>query len=273
MKILPIQFNFKKVGKFLKPSSVAPRKIQQKQDTFVKVKTEREKYLEKLYAIFPKKYLAQYYDKLNKDFGIDYPPKLTFSATNSKGIGTNYSFNENTININLHELLDKDHKIIDKRTNRTVISSFNQMPLFFSKQEAVEYVNSNLSSNYIIKPTTIKEQRKFILHKIAHEVIKAQQYMIMRQTQKIGDIGILKAKNHSEIIKRAGQLDNYATYLHSNTFWNTHQTPQTISMDCSIGRQALIWLDSIEHDLPMGTMQNDANLRAYNYIVAKSGEY
>ena len=183
MKTLPIQFSFNKPGKFLKPGNVAPKITQQTQNDLARTKSLREKYLDKLYEVFPKKQLSKFYSKINQDFGIDYPARISYSTSDSKSISTNYSFKDNTININLCELLDKTHKVIDKRTGKTLISSFNQMPMFLSKQEAIDYVRNNLSSNYTVKPITVKEQRKFILHKIAHEVVKAQQYMIMRQTQ------------------------------------------------------------------------------------------
>lgn len=272
MKTLPIQFNFNKVGKYSKQANTSPKRIQQCQET-PKTQTLREKYLDKLYEIFPKNQLIKFYSKLNKDFKIDYPAKLSFNATQTINAGTNYSFNNNSININLCEIIDKTHKVVNRKTGKTAISSFNQMPIFLSKQEATDYVRNNLSQDYTIKPITIKDQRKFILHKIAHEVIKAQQFMIMRQTQKIGDKGIIKAQNHSQIIKRAEQLDNYATYLHSNSFWKNHQTKQTISFDCSVGYQALIWLDSISHNSPYNAAQKDANQRAYNYIISNFGEY
>lgn len=272
MKTLPLQFNFHKAGKFLKHTDVMPKKVQQTQDVFAKSKTLRDEYIEKLYSIFPKKHLERCYQKINQDFGIDYPAKLTFSASKDKNVATSYSFNNNTININLCELLDKRYKVVDKRNGKTLISSYSQMPLFLTKEEVIEYRNSRLSSNCAIIPITPQEQRKYILHKIAHEVVKTQQFMIMRQTQRIGDKGIIKAQNHSDIIKRAGQLDNYASYLHSSTFWKNHQTPQTISMNCPVGQQALIWLCSLE-DAAFGSCQKDANQRAYNYINATFGGY
>jgi len=272
MKTLPIQFSFNKVGKFLKPASVSPKKAQPSQDSFSKVQTQREEYLDKLYALFPKKQLNRCYTRINQDFGIDYPARLNFNASKDKNVATGYSFNNNTININLCELLDKRYKVVDKRNGRTLISSYSQMPLFLTKEEAIEYKNSRLSSNCAIIPITPQEQRKYILHKIAHEVVKTQQFMIMRQTERIGDKGILKAQNHSDIIKRAGQLDNYATYLCSGTFWKNHETPQTISKDCTIGQQALIWLCSLE-DAAFDACQKDANQRASNYIKSTFGWY
>ena len=65
MKTLPIQFSFNRVGKYAKTALIAPKKHQQTQDIFTKTQTLREKYLDRLYEIFPKKQLNRFYFKIN----------------------------------------------------------------------------------------------------------------------------------------------------------------------------------------------------------------
>ena len=273
---LPKIFHFNKTGKYLANTPIKKKIGAPIKDDFSKIPTTKDFYLEKLYKLFPNKSLKKAYYQINKDFSIDYPPKLLFFVSENEVMKSGYNFKDNSINLNLRELLDKNHKIIRKTKDgeETLISNVTKFPIFLTKEEAQNYINLNLGKNtYSTKPITPKEQRKFILQKITHEIIKAQQCMLIRQVDKIGDVGIIQAGIQSKTIQKAKQKEACARYLLGNTFWNKHKTTQEISLDTPIGRQALIWLDSIENPHPLSSIERDAHQRSYNYILAKFGNY
>lgn len=249
----------------------------------VKIRDRKEINIEKLNNLFPNGELQRVYDEINKDFGIDRAPHLRFVGDNDGVVAGGYTFNKNEITMSLSDLMESDTKIVGiKDGKRTVLTSpKNKLPLFVSKQMAQMSVfalakQGNLGyDKLVIEPLTEQEHKKFVVQKIAHEVIHAQQHMVMRQTEGIGEKEVIKAWTHDKpqnMIDKA--ILGYKTdYLFNKSYWaDKPETEKTITADSELGKQAKEWLEAVRNYPKVDSPEYEKNaieIDAYN----RSAEY
>lgn len=172
----------------------------------VSFRSQKDIYLEKLNQLFPNGELDRVYKDINKDFGIDIPPQLKFYGDNDGVAAGGFTFERNEIAMSLSDLLGSDTKIVGiKDGKRTVLVSPKvKLPLFVDKKSADDFLklhsqHGNLGFDSLVaEPLTEEEKKKLVIQKIAHEVVHAQQHMIMRQTEGIGEKEVLKAWIHEK---------------------------------------------------------------------------
>ena len=265
--------------KVIRPFMISPKELSRlgsnvRVDSFEHTISQKEIYMKELKKLFPENTLFNLYSKMNKDFGIDYPARLTFFANPASK--SNYHFERNTIGLNLMDCLDREYKIVEKTKSgdKTVFSMVSNMPLFLKSDEAQEVFQSKYGEGFELVRLTPFEKRKYVLQTLAHNVIHSQQFMLMRQTKNLGAGEVLYAKtnlkNFNQNRKQIGEQ------LIKGTFWDKHQTKETFEYESSFGRQALVWLSDLTSTKGQEfsfKMENDANTRAYNYIKATFGDY
>ena len=167
----------------------------------VNFRSKKEILTEKFNKLFPNNEFSQIYDNITKDFGIDKQPTLKLYDEEDGVAGGGYTFNRNEISMSLSDLLDSDTKIVGIKDGKRIvlISPSVKLPLFVDKQSADAFIkmqsqHGNMGFDELIaEPLTPKEQKKFIVQKISHEMVHAQQHMIMRQTEGIGEKEVYKA--------------------------------------------------------------------------------
>lgn len=249
----------------------------------VSIRDKKEIYLDKLNKLFPNNSINNVYSAINKDFDIDKPAELKF-VTNKDGLTAGgYTFSKNEIDMSLEDLLDNNMKIVGIKDGKrmTLVSPKVKLPLFVDKNSADNFVqmhsqNGNLGfDQLVVEPITEEEQRKFIVQKIAHEVIHAQQHMILRQTSGIGEREVIRAWTHkkpSNVIE-----DFFLNYSvekeYNNSYWgNQPETPKTIPANSPAGAVAKTWLEAIRDYPPYDSPEYETNaieVDAYN----RSAEY
>ena len=258
------------------------------QDSFVKL-DKKQVYLDKLNKLFPNNSLNLIYNTMNTELGIDKPAKMTFSTSDDGITGGGFTYSKNEINLSLEDLLASDTKIVGiKNGKRTIlISPSVKLPLFINKEMANQFVelhskNGNLGFDKLIaEPVTAEEQRKLIIQKIYHEVIHAQQHMIMRKTDDIGSKEISKAWTHikpNNLIEHF-ILNNRTDEIFKKSFWaNIPEPKEKFNKDSDIGKIAHIWLEGIRNypavdspEYPKNPIELDAYNRSFEYINKKFG--
>lgn len=259
------------------------------QDSFVR-SDKKEIQMKKLNELFPNGGVDKVYDEINKDFGIDKPAKLNFWGDNDGVVGGGYTFEKNEINLSLSDLLS-DTKIVGiKDGKRTVlISPRNGLPLFINKSFADDFVKlqsqkGNLGFDELFaEPLTEKEQQKFVVQKITHEVIHAQQHMILRQTEGIGEKEIIKAWTHKKpknMIEKKS-LEMITDKLYEQSYWsNQPKTEQKIKKRTIPEAFARTWLEAIRNYPPVDSpeyeknpIEMDAYRRSAQYAYKKYGPW
>ena len=257
----------------------------------VAIRDKKEVNIEKLNKLFPNGELQRVYDEINKDFGIDRAPHLRFVGDNDGVVAGGFTYSKNEITMSLSDLMESDTKIVGiKDGKRTVITSpKNKLPLFIDKKTAQISVfalskQGNLGfDRLIIEPLTEDEKKKFIVQKIAHEVIHAQQHMIMRQTEGIGEKEILAAWTH---VKPQNMIDKAILGYKVNDMFNKSywadkpETERTISPDSEMGKKAKDWLEAVRNyprvDSPeyeKNAIEVDAYNRSAEYADKKFGPW
>ncbi len=249
----------------------------------VKIRSRKEINIEKLQKLFPNGELQRVYDEINKDFGIDRAPHLRFVGNNDGVVAGGFTYSKNEISMSLEDLVESDTKIVGiKDGKRTVLTSpKNKLPLFVSKQMALVSVaalakNGNLGyDKLIIEPLTEDEHKKFIVQKIAHEVVHAQQHMVMRQTEGIGEKEIIAAWTHAKpqnMIDKA-ILGFKVKDMFDKSYWaDKPETEKTISPDSEMGQKAKEWLEAVRNYPKVDSPEYEKNaieVDAYN----RSAEY
>lgn len=268
----------------IKLSASEPKKVNFSgaSDSF-KLQDKKDLYLEKLNKLFPNNELTEIYNNINKDLGIDYPPQLKFYGDNDGVQAGGYVFSKNEVQMSLSDLLETDTKIVGIKNGKRVplVSPKEHLPLFVSKQNAMMFVElqskqGNLGfDELVIEPTTPEEQRKLVIQKLAHEVIHAQQHMIMRRTDGIGEKEILKAWTHEKpknMIEKA-ILDIKTNEMYKNSYWAGKETSIIFKKDTTQGYLANIWLEAVRNYPPVTSpeysrnpLETDAYLRAAQYV-------
>lgn len=252
-------------------------------DAFVKRTAE-----EKLDNLFPNNELTKIFYEINKDFGIDLPAKLNFVTNKENNVGGGYTFSKNEINMNISDLVNSDTKIVGIKNGQmvTLLSETERLPLFIDRKTAEDFVKSqenNLGFDQLIAvPVTKDEHRKFIIQKLTHEIIHAQQHMIMRNDKNIGSHEIIKAWNNQNSDNFLGQIyssiKSYIDYKFS--VWNDIKK-EINELDSKINESvAHSWLDAVKNYPPVNTqeylinkLEADANTRAAKYVENKYGAW
>ena len=255
----------------------------------VSIRSEKERYIEKLNKLFPNNSINTLYNNVNRDFGIDKPATLNFVIKNDGVTAGGYTFSKNEIDLSLEDLLNSDTKIVGIKDGKkyTIVSPQVKLPLFVDKKSAEQFVqmysqNGNLGFDMLVaEPVTEDEQRKFIVQKMAHEVVHAQQHMILRQTEGIGEKEIIKAWTHEKPkdILEEGFLKIDTNNIYNNSYWkNQPETPKTISLDSPLGNLSKTWLEAIRDYPPFDSPEYNVNAieaDAYNrsalYVAQKLG--
>ena len=258
-------------------------------DAFVKSKPTMEAYMEKLNNLFPNNELNEIFDKITQKLGIDIPPNLVFNDINDHVQGGGYTYRTNTVYFSLPDLLDNDHKIVGIKNGKkeTLIEPRTKSPAVIDKkfgEEIVKTRKDNFKSRYddiMLEPMTKEDQRKFILQKLVHELIHAQQHMFMRKT--FGNKEVLKAWTHLKPKNpvQVAQLNEITDKEFSKSYWaDKPETPRKYNIATSQGMMSHIWLEAVRnYELPpspnyhKNALEVDAYNRAYQYIVENYGGY
>lgn len=255
----------------------------------VSFRSQKDIYLDKLNKLFPNGELEKVYNDINKDLGIDIPPELKFYGDNDGVTAGGFTFERNEIGMSLSDLLGSDTKIVGiKNGKRTVLVSPKvKLPLFVDKKSADEFVkmhsqHGNLGFDQLVaEPLTEEEQKKLVVQKLAHELIHAQQHMIMRQTEGIGEKEIIKAWTHEKpknMIDKA-ILGFKVRNLYNKSYWSDKpETKQTIPANSPKAIMAHLWLEAVRNYPPVGSpeyernpIEVDAYERSAKYLKDKFG--
>ena len=255
----------------------------------VSVRSKREIYLEKLNKLFPNDSLNTTYNKINADFGIDQPPKLVFADENNGATAGGYTFQRNEIDMSLQDLMGSDTKIVGIKDGKrmTLVSPSVKLPLFVNRANAEQFIkmqaqHGNMGFDQLVaEPITEDEQRKFVIQKLAHEVVHAQQHMLMRQSEKIGEKEIIKAWTH-EIPKNFidnTMLNFHVNKIEKNSYWaDKPDTQKTIQSESPAGLLTKEWLEAIRNYPPVDSpeyvknpIESDAYNRSAEYVAKNYG--
>lgn len=257
----------------------------------VNLRSKKEIYIEKLDKLFPDGGIQKVYDSINQDFGLDRPAHLRLVGDNDGVAAGGFTFSKNEIILSLSDMLESDSKVVGIKNGKRVVltSPKNKLPLIANKESAEKFVEQyskygNLGfDQLVVEPVTEDDQRKLIIQKIAHEVIHAQQHMIMRQTEGIGEKEIFKAWTHEKpknLIEKA-LLDIKANNQKNQSYWaNEPETEKTNASDSPQGTLARIWLEAIRNYPPVDSpeyeknaIEVDAYMRSAKYVADKYGNW
>ena len=229
--------------------------------------------------------LKSYYESAGKYFGIDFLPKLNLITKYHKGWACGYNFKDNVINMNISDLLLCEYKILGKKNEKIIplIISKNKLPMFSSKEITEEYVKDASTKNYygydsmFIMPLSKKDKQRYIIQRLVHELIHAQQQMILRKTDGIGEKAIFKAwfhyipKNNTE----EKILSEMTEKKFKKSFWaSKNPATSVIKKDSELGKSARKWFKAIQNysgdtnsaEYEANELEKDANLRAAKYV-------
>lgn len=257
----------------------------------VSIRNKKEIYAEKLERLFPDGELDRIYNKINEDFGLDNPPALKFYGDDDGVMSGGYTFNRNEISLSLSDLLSSDTKIVgikdDKRT--ILVSPKVHLPLFVDNRSANSFVAvyskiGNLGYDKLVtEPVTDEEQRKLIIQKLTHEIVHAQQHMIMRQAEGIGEKEIIKAWTHEKPKNMVAEtvLNYKVNDIYNRSYWaEKPDTKKTITKDSPKYHYAKVWLEAIRNypsvdspDYVRNPIEIDAYVRSAQYVKAKYGDW
>lgn len=213
-------------------------------------------------ALFPNGEINRIYDVINKDFQIDNPAKLNFEYDKNSKLGGGYTFDTNTIDMNMYDLIDSDKKIVGIKDGKKypLVNPKDKLPLYVNEDLANLFVDKqNQKGSFgfeklIIEDVTPAEQKKFVLHKIAHECVHAKQHQILRETEGIGDKEIIKAWTHAKpknLIEEKS-LNEFVEKRYSNSPWAKTPKPQIkYKKDSPTYQKAIILLDAIQNYPPV----------------------
>lgn len=257
----------------------------------VTIRDKKEIYLEKLDKLFPNGGVEQAYKDICRDFGIIDPPHLEFCGSKDNAVGGGYTFNKNEISISIEDLMESDTKIVGiKNGKREILTSPKvKLPLFIDKKNAQLFLyaqskNGNMGYDKLVaEPLTPDEQRKFVIQKLAHEVIHAQQHQIMQQTEGIDSKDIFRAWTH---YKPKNLIDKYVFDFQTDRafkmiYWGDKPEREKIySQDSKEGQLAKVWLEAVRNYPPVtspeyeqNAIEKDAYERSAQYTADKYGSW
>ena len=246
--------------------------------------------MDKLNNLFPQGELQKIYNDISKELKLDYTPNLKLLNDYTEGWAGGYTFNKNEITLCLKELLNSDYKIVGVKNGKksVLVSPQSGIPLFADKALADTFIKNAASNrNYgydsiEIVPTTQEDKKRYVVQKVCHELIHAQQHMILRQTEGVGEKGIIKAWTHlnANTPEEKQKLDNITEQIYKTSFWaDKPLTPIQIKRDNLIGMLAMNWLESIKNYPPVDSplynrcaIEVDAYRRSADYVYKKYGQ-
>ena len=239
---------------------------------------------DKLNALFPNNELEKIYDNMCKQLGLDIKPTLKLPENEKEGWGGGFSFHTNEVSLSKNDLCDSDYKIVAVKNGKrfVLVSPGIKIPLFTRKKGATDFVNEAKKNNNYgfdsieIVPTTVEDQRRIVIQKINHELIHAQQHMIMRQTEGIGIDGIIRAWTHlvPENEEDEQKLNKIIKDIRSKSYWADKPDTQTkITRNNLLYPVAKNWLKGIKHYPPITSpeytknpVEADAYKRSADYV-------
>lgn len=251
---------------------------------------ENKTSFQKLDSIISSEELEKAYNEICKSLKLDVKPKLNLVPTyNSKRAG-GFTFSKNEINLCVDNLVCADYKIIGVKGNKKVaiFEPKREMPLFLTKKWADEFIGSGKNHNnygfdYLYyTPTTKIDKKRYILQTIAHELIHAQQHMLLRQTEGIGEKEIIKAWTHKipKNEEEAKKLNETVEKLYKESYWaNKPQTEKKVQLHSPQGFLAKEWLNAIRNyptdiNSPLyinNAIEKDAYKRSAQYVYMLYG--
>lgn len=261
------------------------------QDTFVKSSKAQDVYMQRLNELFPNGMLDKIYVQMGKELGIDVMPSLKFYGPSDNVVAGGFTFSKNEISFSLSEIFDNDHKVVMVKNGmyKIMMNNHQSMPLFTNKALGEEFVKmykpqfQKVVDDLKLVSMTDDDFRKFVVHKMYHELIHAQQHMMMRSTEGIGEKEVIKAWTHllPENEADVKKLDEITENIYKNSYWaNKTSTPQRIKKDSDAGKLAYTWLDAVRKYPPVDSpeymtnaIEADAYKRSYEYLVKNFGPY
>ena len=230
-------------------------------DTFVSEQSRELQIKTKFSQLFPNNEIDKYYNEMKKDFEITTNPKLNFVYDENSVKGGGYSFSKNSIDMNLYDLITSDYKIIGIKNGKKypLVSPSEKLPLFVNKDIAKQFVETKNKSGslgfdkLIAEEVTTKEQKKFILHKIAHECVHAKQHQILRETEGIDDRMIIRAWFHKEPVNEVEerQLNAIIENVYNNSPWKNIPRIIKYNKQSPVYKKSLILLNAIQNYPPV----------------------
>lgn len=260
-------------------------------DMFVRSSNVSDIYQQKLSKLFPKGSLEKIYSQMAKELGIDILPDLKFYGPSDGKSAGGYTFNKNEISFSLEEIFDNNYKVVMVKNGmyKNLTSPNCNMPLFINKSSGEKFVEAQrphfkkFVDDIILIPMTENDIRKFVIHKMYHELIHAQQHMIMRSTEGIGEKEVIKAWTHliPENDKDVKELNDVTEKIYKDSFWsNKPATKAKYKKDSEMGKLAYAWLEAVRKYPPpdspeynTNAIEVDAFKRSYQYLVKTLGSY
>jgi len=248
-------------------------------DVFVKNTNPKETAERKFNQLFPNGEFEKIYSDINNRFGVSNTPSLNLIYDETMQLGGGYTFESNSINMNLYDLMSSDKKIvgIDQYGQKhNLISPTEKLPAFVNEKLAQQFVdsaNAQGSLGYtklIVEDVTPDEQRKFIVQKIAHECIHAKQHQIIRETEGFSDKDIIKAWTHKtpKNIIESAILNQETNTRYNNSYWrNRPEAEKKYQKGSPMYNVAYAYLNAIQNYPPVTSPEYNKNLlevEAYN---------
>lgn len=261
------------------------------QDTFVRSAKTQDVYTQKLNALFPNGALDKIYAQIGKELGIDVLPTLKFYGPSDNVMAGGFTFSKNEIALSLGEIFNFDKKVVMVKNGRylTLVAPQIGMPMFADKASCEMVANANrknikkIADDVKVVSMTDDDYKKFVIHKLYHELIHAQQHMIMRSTEGIGEKEITKAWTHIKPKNEAEEkkLTELTEKLHKDSYWaDKTPTVQKHSKDSEQGKLAYTFLEAVRNYPPVGSpeyhsnaLEADAYKRSYEYLTKNFGSY
>ena len=221
--------------------------------------------IQKFNAVISPEEIKNFYTEAGKYLNLDIMPKLNLYPTYYKGRAGGYNYQQNFINMNMSDVLQTDFKILGRKGNDIfpLYDIRNELPLYYSKDIANEFIKISRSRNYdgfdamFIKPTSIKEKKRYICQRLMHELIHAQQHMLIRQTEGIEGEDIIRTWLNNRIDPE--NIEKMTVNLFKTSFWaNRKPTPKIYKQQSPTGRLALRWLNAIKN-YPVDINSTDYN--------------
>ena len=283
--VSPVSFKSDGVSNQNKVDMSAP------QDTFVRSAKTQDVYTQKLNALFPNGALDKIYAQIGKELGIDVLPTLKFYGPSDNVMAGGFTFSKNEIALSLGEIFNFDKKVVMVKNGRylTLVAPQIGMPMFADKASCEMVANANrknikkIADDVKVVSMTDDDYKKFVIHKLYHELIHAQQHMIMRSTEGIGEKEITKAWTHIKPKNEAEEkkLAELTGKLHKDSYWaDKTPTVQKHSKDSEQGKLAYTFLEAVRNYPPVGSpeyhnnaLEADAYKRSYEYLTKNFGSY
>lgn len=261
------------------------------QDTFVRSAKTQDVYTQKLNALFPNGALDKIYAQIGKELGIDVLPTLKFYGPSDNVMAGGFTFSKNEIALSLGEIFNFDKKVVMVKNGRylTLVAPQIGMPMFADKASCEMVANANrknikmIADDVKVVSITDDDYKKFVIHKLYHELIHAQQHMIMRSTEGIGEKEITKAWTHIKPKNEAEEkkLAELTEKLYKDSYWaDKTPTVQKHSKDSETGKLAYTLLEAVRNYPPVGSpeyhsnaLEVDAYKRSYEYLSKNFGSY